>query len=572
MDETTTRFQGFFDGYRGGAFEGWVWQPDEPDAPVVVEVYANGFRLGETEASIYRPDLRAAGIGHGRFGFSLAFPIDLERTDAVQVSVRIKDGPTLAGGETTLGGAEPLSDEDATAFQAFIAAVLGRGAPREVDAGEPDPKTHFIVYCPTGAEAKSGILGMAEYSYAFVLKAFAPLLARFGEVHLVDDPARQVDLLYAAHLARGETSLFLSFAPPHRTTLGLRCPVIPVIAWEFPTIPSEVWDEERRHDWRWVLRQTGRAITLSDLAARAVKAAMGVDFPVVAIPAPVWDRQPEGQRLPARAPATPAVIEVDGFVFDSRKVGFSAGMSTPRLPAPGELPGRVELSGVVFTSVFSPKDGRKNWPDLVTAFLAALADRSDATLVLKMVGNDPEQWWWELFDRVSRMPEFACRLVVINGFLDDARYNQLIAASQWVVNASSAEGLCLPLIEFMCAGRPAIAPAHTAMADYLDASCGLVVHADEQYCGWPHDTRMGMTTTRHPVSWSALKAAYEEGYRLVREAPARYDALGQAAANRMEAFCSDAIVAERLSAFLGLGHLTTPPPQASELLMADMLP
>lgn len=537
----------------------------------MVEVFANGFRLGETEASLYRPDLRAAGIGHGRFGFSLPFPIDLERADPVQVSVRIKDGPPLGDGERTIGGAEPVGEEETAAFQAFVAAVLGRSAPQQDAPTPPEARTHFIVHCPTGVEARADILGAAEYSYVFVLKAFLPVLERFGEVHVVDDPARQVDLLYESHLLEGETSLFLSFAPPHRTTLGLRCPTIPVIAWEYPTIPSEAWDEWRRHDWRWVLRQTGRAITLSALAAKAIKAAMGEDFPVVAIPAPVWDRRPDPRRQPIRTPATRATVEVEGFIFDSRGVDFRPGMTSPRPPAEGELPNRVDLDGVVFTSVFSPKDGRKNWPDLVTAFLTAFVDRADATLVLKMVGRDPEQWWWELFDRVSRMPAFACRLVVINGFLDDARFGNLIAASHWVVNSSTAEGLCLPLIEFMCEGRPAIAPMHTAMADYLDAACGLIVHSDEQYCGWPHDTRMGMTTTRHQVSWSALRDAYAEGYRLVREEPGRHQALGDAAAERMQGFCSDAAVAERLSRFLGLGQLARPPGQPSELLSADAL-
>ena len=569
MVKSTSQIQGFFDAYRGGAFEGWVWRPDEPDEPLVVEVYANGFRLGETEASIYRPDVRAAGIGHGRFGFSLPFPIDLERSEPVRISVRVKDGPVLSGGETTLSGAEPLGEDDAAVFKAFVADVLGRNGPRE-DVGEKlEPKTNFIVYCPTGADARSETRGDAEYGYAVVLKAFVPLLERFGEVHRVEDPARQVDSLYNAHLSKGEVSLFLSFAPPHRTTLGLRCPVIPVIAWEYPTIPSEVWDGERRHDWRWVLRQAGRAITLSHLAARAIKATMGADFPVIGLPAPVWDRQPHLHHLPSRPLTVRAAVEVDGFAFESRGVAFSPGMTTPHPPEPGELPHRVELDGVVFTSVFSPKDGRKNWPDLVTAFLAAFADRSDATLVLKMVGRDPEAWWWELFDRVSRMPAFACRLVVINGFLDDARYAGLIAASHWVVNASTAEGLCLPLIEFMCSERPAIAPAHSAMADYLDGSCGLVVHSDEQYCGWPHDTRMGMATTRHQVSWSALRDAYAEAYRLVKEDPDRYQALGRAAGARMEAFCSDATVAERLSGFLGLGHMKVPPPQVSKLVIAD---
>ncbi len=572
MDEQSTEIQGFFDGYRGGAFEGWAWRPDRPDSdPVFIEVFANGFRLGEAEASIYRPDLRASGVGHGRFGFSLPFVIDPDRPEPIAVSVRIKDGPSINGGETTVGGVIPFSEDDTAAFQAFVAAVLGQAGPRDPEVEPPEPKTHFIIYCPTGAEAGAAMLGADEYSYAFVLNDFTPVLARFGEVHVVTDPARQVDLLYEAHLARGETSVFLSFAPPHRTTLGLRCPVVPVIAWEYPTIPTEVWDDEKRHDWRWVLRQTGRAITLSGLAARAIKAAMGEDFPVVAIPTPVWERMPGLHDAPLPKLDATRTLEVDGFILDIRNTAFNPDMVTPRLPGPDGLPNRVELDGVVFTSVFAPKDGRKNWPDLVTAFLAALGDQPDATLVLKMIGQDPAQWWWEFYERLSRARAFACRLVVIQGFLHDEHYAEMIAASHWVVNASNAEGACLPLMEFMSAGRPAIGPAHTAMSDYLDPSCGLLVHADEQYCGWPHDTRMGMTTTRNQVSWSALRDAYGEGYRLVKEEPLQHRALGQAAGARMQAFCSDQAVADRLSRFLGLGRLSVAPPQASKLLMADTL-
>ena len=568
MTEISSDVQGCFDGYKKGAFEGWAWRPDRPNEPVMVEIYANGLRIGETEASLFRPDVRAAGKGDGRSGFSLPFEIDLERSEAVRINVRVKDGPSLTGDGAMIGGAEPLSEEDAAAFEAFIAAVLGRTGQRDLDVPEPEPRTHFIVYSPAGSEARADNVGGAEYSYIFVLRAFLPLLQRFGEVHVVDDPARQVDDLFKEHLTRGEPSLFLSFAPPHRTVLGLRCPVIPVIAWEYPTIPFDVWEGERRHDWRWVLRQTGRAITLSHLAAHAIRAAMGPDFPVIAAPAPIWDRRPELHGAPQRAIETVAEIEVDGWVFDSRAVEFSIGMTTPAPPAANEAPSRVALGGVVFTSVFAPKDGRKNWQDLVSAFLSAMGARADATLVLKMVGCDPSQWWWEMFDRLSRTPRFACRLIVINGFLDEAGYGELIAASHWVVNASTAEGMCLPLVEFMCAGRPAIAPAHTAMADYFDAGSGLVVHSDEQYCGWPHDTRMGMTTTRHQVSWSALRDAYAEGYRLLKEDPVRHRALGQAAAARMQAFCSDAVVSDLLSGFLGLGRLSEPARHVSDLLMA----
>ena len=43
------------------------------------------------------------------------------------------------------------------------------------------------------------------------------------------------------------------------------------------------------------------------------------------------------------------------------------------------------------------------------------------------------------------------------------------------MNASRCEGLYLPLMEFMSCGTPAIAPDHSAMADYMDAQVGFVV-------------------------------------------------------------------------------------------------
>ena len=570
MTQDPSDLVGHFDGYRGGSFEGWAYRPEHPDDPVVIEILVNGVLVARVAASEYRADLRAAGVGHGRFGFSAPFEIDLERREAVHVVVRAQDGPPLTGGEARLGGTPELNDADAAAFKAFVASVLGRNADSAdpqppAPEREPPPKVNFLVHSPTGAKLTANALGAAEYSYGFVLRAFVPLLERFGTVYTVDDPVSQVDPLYEAHLARGEASLFLSFAPPHRTVLGLRAPTVPVIAWEYPTIPNAVWDEDRRHDWRWVLRQTGRAITLSRLAAQAVKTAMGADFPVVAVPAPVWDRQGALRHLPLRRDK-PATLEVEGFIFDSRAASFASGMATPAPPPEQTLPTSTAVDGVVFTSVLAPKDGRKNWPDIVTAFVTAMSRTPDATLVLKMIGADPKLWWWEFYDRVSRLPPFECRVVVVNGYMDDARYAALVAATDWVVNASAAEGLCLPLVEFMCADRPAVAPRHTAMADYIEPSCALIVDAQEDYCGWPHDPRMVMNTVRHRVAWSSLRDRLAEAYGIARSDPARHLEMAKAAGRAMQAFCSDPVVADKLDAFLGLGAREHPGAPVSELL------
>jgi glycosyltransferase involved in cell wall biosynthesis len=557
MTEAESEVVGYLDGYRRGGFEGWAWMPSRPEHRLEIEIVVNGFVIARTMASDYRADLRAAGVGDGRHAFVVPLELDTARSGPVKVLVRTVEGVLLRHGEISVGYEPPSSEEEAEVFQAFVAAVLG--SPSAVASAGPierDPTINFIIHAATRTETLATTQGAPEYSYNFVMNAFAPLLKRFGAVHLVEDPAREVDLLYKAHLSRGENCLFLSFAPPHKTVLGLLCPTIPVVAWEFPTIPSAIWDGDARHDWRRVLRQTGRAITLSKFAADAVKATMGADFPVVAIPAPVWDRHPALQALPLRPIGSTATVAINGFVFDTRDHRFELEMVTPPVPdrPAAEAIAEVALDGIVFTAMFAPQDGRKNWLDLVTAFVSAFAGTRDATLVLKMVCADIEIWWSKFYDMVSRLPAFSCRIVVLHGFLDEGQFTSLISASNWVVNASTAEGLCLPLVEFMCGGRPAIAPNHTAMTDYVDPANTLIVDSDEEYCSWSHDPRNELTTTRHRVSWSALSKAFIEGHRIASEEPLRYLRMSEAARSTMAGFCTDELVGAKLNSFLGLGR------------------
>ena len=43
----------------------------------------------------------------------------------------------------------------------------------------------FLVYCPVTDDTISDLLGRPDYSYYFVMKRFAPLLAELGDVRQV---------------------------------------------------------------------------------------------------------------------------------------------------------------------------------------------------------------------------------------------------------------------------------------------------------------------------------------------------------------------------------------------------
>lgn len=49
--------------------QGWVWDADQPDAVIAVDLYDDDTRLGTVMADRYRQDLERAGIGNGKHGF-----------------------------------------------------------------------------------------------------------------------------------------------------------------------------------------------------------------------------------------------------------------------------------------------------------------------------------------------------------------------------------------------------------------------------------------------------------------------------------------------------------------------
>lgn len=498
-------------------------------------------------------------------------------------------------------------------------------------------------------------LGAPQYSYHFVLTGFLPALQSLGEVIQINHPD-EADGIYETRLASGGQCVFLCFAPPHLVPITLRCPTIPVIAWEFENIPCEMWSDDPRSDWRVVFRHCKRAITLSSHTAVLIRGAMGADYPVFAIPTATYDafaplfqpnKRPSSSRsinfsgafldsqaetrfhktmnwppepvppLAVPQPEASPVIQAplqevplpaqpimssqgvrarvsrsfgfvrewyDEVIFDvmphwadssirrsarvSRRLyrailprpappplpaPVAAPVSMPiSTPAPASLPlQEVQLSGVVYTSVLSPEDGRKNWHDLLSAFLWAFRDEPAATLVLKM----PQKSLTALhphFEHVMlRFAPFACRVVLVYGFLADEDYKNLVGASDYYLNTSSCEGLCIPLMEFLSAGKPAIAPKHTAMADYLNDSSAFILRSSLEHNVWPFDPRDIFTTMRHRLDWSSIEEALRNSFKAI-SVDGSYDSMSVAAHKTMQLYCSTAKVQALLEEALGL--------------------
>ncbi len=556
----------------------------------------------------------------------------------------------------------------------------------------------FLVHSDINASTIQGSLGLPEYSYYFVLKTYVDVLRELGEVIILDDPMTQADTMYDEALRDGGDCVFISFAPPHRAPVGLRCPTVCVFAWEFSNLPDRAWDNEPRNDWRYVLRQHGRTISLSSYTADVVRETMGANYPVRAIPVPVMGA-PGEPRFPLCAPRTLSLdctvidnrfyeigaetfishspaeylrlpccrkqnvemafglgapecgmlggfyepepwgtwsriaapwimlpFRLDGqyrlsvelapygknvhrqitlsvggqpqslrltdnfhwhdFVFDfdanTRFIQFSGldaaglpdapdprgmgiGLRALRLerlspltqahaetPEMAAAPLRLALEGVIYTSVLNPGDDRKNWRDMLTAFCFAFRNEPRATLILKMTHHSLGAFLGQVHYMLQRIGEVKCRILVLHGFLDDENYQRLVDASTYCINTSRCEGLCLPLMEYMSLGIPAVAPRHTAMLDYVNPENTFIIHSTQEPGIWPHDPDIRPGTLRHRIDWHSLVDACLESFRVAMDEPERYRAMSQAAIDAQREFCARDAVRESLAGFFDL--------------------
>ena len=81
-------FEGFFDGADCATVWGWAWDKNQPDTPINVQIYADGFGLiGTARAEHFRQDLLTAGKGDGRHAFVFNLPPELKDGNAHAIRV-----------------------------------------------------------------------------------------------------------------------------------------------------------------------------------------------------------------------------------------------------------------------------------------------------------------------------------------------------------------------------------------------------------------------------------------------------------------------------------------------------
>lgn len=445
--------------------------------------------------------------------------------------------------------------------------------------------TSYMLGAPDGRN-----LGAPGYSHEFVARLFKPFLERFGPVREILDCGRDLQRAVDDCIRRGGQPVHFSVLPFQDVPIARGSLNVVMPAWEFPDVPDHAFDGNPQNDWPTTANRVDMVLVSGPFTAQAL-ARGGTTSPIRIVPVPVPDAY---FNIPAWRPGASHRIGCPAYVFDGgeettapivpdrrirlktlerfvrstvrRLVGrrryerltswikdarHERRRHAPR-PSLSGLPypktEDLELSGVVYTSIFNPDDGRKNWQDLLSAWLVALGGREDVTLVVKLIAKS--EWSVRnVIDNYLRLGiRHRCRMVFVTDFLSAEQMLALCRATTYYVQATRAEGNCLPLMNSLAAGRPGISPDHSSMGDYFDANSGFVVQSHPEPTAWPHDRRRRQRTTWGRIVWHSLRDQIVASHGVVTARPERYDALAKACRDSMCAWAGTTAVAGRLEA------------------------
>jgi glycosyltransferase involved in cell wall biosynthesis len=451
--------------------------------------------------------------------------------------------------------------------------------------------------------ARGNNLGVPGYSYDLVARLFLPLLSRWGEViQVARDPAR-IEATIREARQRGLQPILFSFLPFQDVYLTPSASNVVVPFWEYPDVPGEAFDGNPQNNWTTTANRCDLILVVGDFTAEALRRA-GVRTPIRIVPTPTpddyfavppwrvdrrvriscsayvfpnadapaderWDApDPVGQH---RSPPPRASLKRSLLGLLRRTYPYALKPLIPpivhevmrkRARHVGDDPWHrylrscwrdtVELSGVVYTSIFSPGDTRKNWQDLLSGFVSALGDREDATLVVKLAAADSV--WIDRILHYYRTVGLThrCKIVFIADYLSAEQMLALVEASAYYLTTTRAEGCCLPLLNYLAAGRPGITPCHSAIKDYFTPELGFIIQGGVEKAFWPQDKRARIKTSWTRLVWPSVVEQIRKSYEVAKHNRPDYENLASRCRDRISQWVGTAQVWPRLQAALDL--------------------
>jgi hypothetical protein len=372
--------------------------------------------------------------------------------------------------------------------------------------------------------------GYAHYSYGFALDSFKKTINDTDKVMgVLSYPFNNA--VVNSTIRKSNRAVQVSFLPPDVALIAPRAFNICTFAWEFDRLPSK--SEERngifKKDYAKTLKSFDAVLTLSSYSQETL-ASYGIDSHV--LPSAV-ERKPVDQ--------DETIDDLACYELSTSENYYSNHNSIPL----GSLLENTEYSQR-FLYILNPHDIRKNFGNLVTAFVKFREDYPDAILILKMTAQgDLGKLQQTAFRR--EFPVFEDTLFenvyFIPQKLTDSKLQMLMESCEKYVSPSRAEGQNLPLCEAMVSDRVCIAPDHTSMKDYINHDSAIILDH--------HPWMIDETTHKYKDFWGFSWYSVPEDTILSALKKSMKLTSGQkrtmiaSAKNNVEAFCSPKAVLEK---------------------------
>lgn len=436
-----------------------------------------------------------------------------------------------------------------------------------------------------------------EYADEIHAQMYLSALKEFGEVITLKDPKMELDEAAAQARRRGLDPIHLSFVPLQHTLTCRTAPNVVMAAWEYPDIPQQDFENTAQKSWRSSAESCDMIFVNGDFTATTLRQG-DIANNIQTIPTPVpqeyfqlnqwipdlksrvscrafWPTNIDQKRAIRYASRTSAMRDGYQFFTESlralgkwslgptgyrhtrqaladwsreyrRKKSEASNVMKLNFPYSSELC----LSGVVYTSVVDPEDESKNWRDAMNAYLLSLADCEDATLVLNLVTRNREAVKRVIQFYQDREFDHRCKIAFVIGSLSPETMLQLTQATTFFLQSTKSERVCVPLIRFLAAGRPAISPCHSAIQGYFNDSMGWVIDSSNEPTHWPHDSRVRLRTSCARIHWPSCVEAIRASYDVAKTNFHQYVRLAEACRTTTYKQCSHQSVTNALRSAL----------------------
>jgi glycosyltransferase involved in cell wall biosynthesis len=308
--------------------------------------------------------------------------------------------------------------------------------------------------------------GYAHYSYGFAMDSFHQVVRQNENiVGKFAYPFNLSAIKRSLSFMQSKNPVGFSFLPPDVSLLVPGFRNICVFAWEFDKLPTK--SKERngifKKDYASELKKYDSVITLSAYSQKTLSS-YGINSHVL--------------------PSAVSQKSVDAGEDISNLKCYNLSTTTGSYRSDLSVPLSDIFDGSTYENRFlyilNPHDIRKNFGNLVTAFVKFRKTNPDAVLILKMTAKGELAKLQETAFRreFPSFPETSFENVYfIPERLSDSKLQMLMNSCQNYVSPSRAEGQNLPLCEAMLSGMLCIAPDHTSMGDYVTKDSAIVLES-----------------------------------------------------------------------------------------------